>query len=216
MSTKLRAGVFLDLDGTLTDNIDLMYSCFDEFMKSQGRSASLEEFSEFNGVPLKLVIDELRRRYSWSPSVQDLWLLYEDILKQSYRSHPPRQGAVTFLEKARELGFTLALVTSAPRGLADDWVNTQNLRSLFEFTVCAESVMEGKPSPEPYLLALERSQVTAAGSFAIEDSRNGIASASSAGLSVIQMKQEAETPQLPGAWKAVSHFSEVLELIYEV
>ncbi len=56
--------------------------------------------------------------------------------------------------------------------------------------ICGEDVAAKKPDPEAYLLALKRLNMTAAECCAIEDSRNGLLAARTAGLEVVIVRSE--------------------------
>ncbi len=57
-------GMFFDLDGTLADNLDLMFAVYEQFLESFGRHATQEEFKSLNGPPLPEVIAVLMERHS--------------------------------------------------------------------------------------------------------------------------------------------------------
>jgi beta-phosphoglucomutase-like phosphatase (HAD superfamily) len=62
------------------------------------------------------------------------------------------------------------------------------LDGLFDVLSTCDMVTKTKPLPEPYLLAAELLDVPPAECVAIEDSVNGLTSALSAGMHVIQLR----------------------------
>jgi HAD superfamily hydrolase (TIGR01509 family) len=91
----------------------------------------------------------------------------------------------------------LALVTSAPTSLVLSELGAVNLLPCFTAIVAQEDVHEHKPSPAPYLLALEHLGVEASVAVAVEDSRPGALSALGAGLEVILIGGEWAPRDLP-------------------
>ena len=65
------------------------------------------------------------------------------------------------------------------------------LARYFQATVSSAEVARGKPSPDVYAEAARRLGIDAAQSVAVEDSSNGIRSASAAGLAVIAIANDA-------------------------
>ena len=64
----------------------------------------------------------------------------------------------------------------------------------FDVLVCGDDVRNGKPDPEPYLLAAARLGVEPQHCLAIEDSPAGIASAEAAGCVVVAVPNQVPVP----------------------
>ncbi|MGY3892587.1 HAD-IA family hydrolase [Aeromonas enterica] len=79
-----------------------------------------------------------------------------------------------------------ALVTSASQRVARHRLASAGL-PLPALLVGAEDVMQGKPDPEPYLLAATRLGVAPADCLVFEDAPAGVASALRAGCTVVQV-----------------------------
>jgi HAD superfamily hydrolase (TIGR01509 family) len=82
-------------------------------------------------------------------------------------------------------GLRLGLVTSALREDVELILAPAGLFGLFDQMVTRDDPTPTKPDPAPYLLALERLDVSADQAVALEDSPAGIASAHAAGLKVV-------------------------------
>ena len=85
----------------------------------------------------------------------------------------------------------VALASSAPRRIIDTVMEAMGLGPWFGATVSSSEVAAGKPSPDVYLEAIRRLGIDAAGSFAVEDSSNGIRAAAAAGLTVLAVPHPA-------------------------
>ena len=77
-----------------------------------------------------------------------------------------------------------AIVTSGTRRLAVSRLNAIGLPHPSVF-ITAEDVRQGKPAPDPYLLAAERLDVAAADCVVVEDSPAGVLAGRRAGMPVI-------------------------------
>jgi HAD superfamily hydrolase (TIGR01509 family) len=76
----------------------------------------------------------------------------------------------------------MAVVTSSQRQHFQVMHADIGLTEYFEFVLAREDYGETKPSPEPYLLALQRLGLKADACVAVEDSERGLAAARAAGL----------------------------------
>ncbi|MEV5408559.1 HAD-IA family hydrolase [Thermopolyspora sp. NPDC052614] len=111
-------------------------------------------------------------------------LLTDAYAERVARGFPVLPGAVELLDALAAEGIATALVTASPR-----WITDMVLRRLgpgrFRVTVTADDVPRGKPSPEPYLLAMAALGLGPETCVAIEDSPAGVASATAAGCTVL-------------------------------
>jgi HAD superfamily hydrolase (TIGR01509 family) len=102
-----------------------------------------------------------------------------------------RPGILDCFEVLREKNVRLAIATttSLPNieallssALGPDW------RTRFDAVAAGDMVARKKPAPDVYELALSQLGLPAADCVAVEDSRNGVLSATSAGLRVIAVR----------------------------
>ena len=91
------------------------------------------------------------------------------------------EGIHAFIE-ALEPG-TWAIVTSAPRALAEVRLRAANL-PIPEVMITAEDVQRGKPDPQGFLLGAQRLGVRIVECLIFEDSPAGVAAAKAAGADV--------------------------------
>lgn len=98
---------------------------------------------------------------------------------------PLRPGVARLLREATAAGLRLAIATTTSRANVDALL-TAHLGSgwaaHFAAVVCAEDAPRKKPDPQVYRLCLERLGLDPEEALAIEDSANGLAAASAAGL----------------------------------
>jgi len=107
-----------------------------------------------------------------------------------------RSGARGLLAEVAAAGLPRALVTSSQRAFAEAVLSATGMA--FPVTVCGEDVTATKPDPEPYLLAVKLLDVDPAGCVVLEDSPNGVASATAAGCRVVAVPSLVSIPPAPG------------------
>jgi len=109
---------------------------------------------------------------------------YRRILKEQL--FPLRPGVERLLLEARAAGLCQVLVSSSGRNSVEALLQHHpQLNNCWKHWICAEDVQTKKPHPEAYVLALKKLGLPAAAAMAIEDSAQGLAAASGAGLKVL-------------------------------
>jgi len=99
--------------------------------------------------------------------------------------------AADVLQTLRNLGCRCFLVTSASRRSAQAILKHLSLDGFFDLIVTGDEVQSAKPAPDCYLRCIHDAKIATEFSVAVEDARAGVASARSAGLSVIAVNNEA-------------------------
>jgi pyrophosphatase PpaX len=210
-----RLDVFLfDLDGTLIDSIDLIRRSLVHTLASHGLpELTREQWLDGLGTPLAVQF----RRYTDDPRKIDAlvrtyrtWnLAHHDALVRPY------DGVRQALERLADSGGRLGVVTSKQRASARRGLERCGLDDLFEVLVGADDVDQGKPAPDPVLLALERLGVRSERAVYVGDSPHDIAAGRAAGTRTAAVlwgslsRAELE-PHRPDAW--LDHPSELGEL----
>jgi HAD superfamily hydrolase (TIGR01509 family) len=102
-----------------------------------------------------------------------------------YEADLPLLGGAVDAVRGLSRSFPLAVASSSNRPLIDAVLHSAGIADCFAATVSSEEVARGKPSPDVYLEAARRLDVTPERCAAIEDSANGIRAAVAAGMRVV-------------------------------
>ncbi len=97
------------------------------------------------------------------------------------RGVPVKEGLLQVLERLRRSGLTMAVATSSRRSIAEEYLINANVLKYFDITVCGDEVQRGKPHPEIFLRAAMELNRAPERCLMVEDSENGLLSASAAG-----------------------------------
>ncbi len=96
-----------------------------------------------------------------------------------------RPGIAQLLKDAAAAGLRLAIATTTSRPNVDALLAATLKADPFEVIAAGDEVAAKKPAPDVYLLALARLGLPAAACIAIEDTQNGLAAATRAGLRTV-------------------------------
>lgn len=192
---KSLKALFFDLDGTLANSLGVMFLAYEKFLAAYCIQSSKEEFEKLNGPTLPYIVAYLKKKYSLKPGVDSLLIQYNQIIDELYLEVGLNDGAGLLIEAALKNHFKLAIVTSNSKTRTNQWLVKLGLAQKFSFIVTGDDVSLGKPSPEPYLLALETSQVKAHQALAIEDSVQGADSAIKAGMTTFLLSKKHSKQQ---------------------
>jgi HAD superfamily hydrolase (TIGR01509 family) len=122
----------------------------------------------------------------------------------------PLFGLVDFIDRGRERGLKIALVTNAPEENVEAILLALGLRDLFDTVVLADDVEAVKPDPAPYRAALNRICVRAEEALAFEDSVYGISSSVAAGVPTVGITSSQDPQRLldAGAFMTAEDFTD--------
>lgn len=129
-------------------------------------------------------------------------LFYVELERASLE---PLPGAVELIEAIGVRGLGLAVASQSSRAWVQRTLQSVGLDDRIPLIVTTEEVGADKPAPDVYLRAAERLDVEPGGCIAIEDSVHGVASASAAGMRVVQSTQASfSPPRQPGAHAVIA------------
>lgn len=183
------AALLFDIDGTLADTDPLHLEAFNRTFEPYGHRFDEARFSiELQGLANEAIA---RRFVPHLSAAEGMVVLngkeatFRELAKTSIHAVP---GLFALLDLADAAGLPMAAVTNAPRANADLILDGLGIRHRFKAVVIGEELAHGKPHPLPYLEGLRLLGAGAEVSVAFEDSRTGIASATSAGLATIGIR----------------------------
>jgi HAD superfamily hydrolase (TIGR01509 family) len=128
-----------------------------------------------------------------------------------------KSGVVETLSTLQRRGIKMAVATSTDRSRAEDKLIRTGLMKYFDELVYGDDIENGKPFPDIYLKACEKLGVAPEKAVAVEDSINGIISASDAGLYPVMVVDLIEPNEVTRerAKKTYWNIYDILELFPE-
>jgi beta-phosphoglucomutase-like phosphatase (HAD superfamily) len=199
------AAVVFDMDGLLLDTETLVRTAQFEAGEALGHPMSDAIFHRLIGKPKASGDAELMAHFGPHFPLE--------AFDEAWRRHfgqacsacmPLKPGARELLEWLDEARIPRALATSTGGAAARRHLDQAGILHFFTVLVTADDVARGKPDPEPYLTAAQRLDLSPLECLALEDSHNGIRSATSAGMTTIMVPDLMPArPEVAGLCAAV-------------
>jgi HAD superfamily hydrolase (TIGR01509 family) len=192
------AAVLFDMDGLLVDTEPLWFETETEVMARLGVQWTAQDQAALLGGSMEGSVAYMRAKATRPASPQDVerWLSEGMLDRVRDDRVEIRPGARELLTAVAAAGLPHALVTSSLRPFAEAVLAGTGFR--FPVTVCGNDVPTSKPDPAPYLFAAKLLEVAPARCVALEDSPNGVASATAAGCAVVAVPSFVDIPPAPG------------------
>jgi HAD superfamily hydrolase (TIGR01509 family) len=192
------AAVLFDMDGLLVDTEPLWFETETEVMGRLGTQWTTQDQEALLGGSMERTVGYLLAKATRPASRRDVerWMTEGMLDRVRAGRVEIRPGARELLAEVAAAGLPYALVTSSERPLAEAVLAGTGFR--FPVTVCGDDVSTTKPDPAPYLLAAKLLEVTPARCVALEDSLNGVASATAAGCAVVAVPSFVDIPPAAG------------------
>jgi HAD superfamily hydrolase (TIGR01509 family) len=188
MSVSGRALLF-DIDGTLADTDALHVEAFNQVFAAYGhvfdRARASKELTGFSNVSISG-----RFLPNQSPVRQAAVMAEKEEAFRRLASGQikPLAGLMKLLALADRADIPMVAVTNAPRLNAEMMLSGLGIMEKFKAVIIGDELPHGKPHPMPYLEGLRAVCAAPELSFAFEDSRSGVQSASAAGIATIGIR----------------------------
>jgi HAD superfamily hydrolase (TIGR01509 family) len=191
------AAVLFDMDGLLVDTEPLWFETEAEVMARLGAPWTKQDQEQLLGGSMDNTVGYLLARATRPVPPADVarWMT-EGMLRRAAQGRVVvRPGVRELLGEVAATGIPYALVTGSQRPFTEAVLASTGFR--FPVTVTGDDVARTKPDPEPYLLAAKLLDADPEQCVALEDSPNGVASATSAGCLVVAVPTLLAIPPAP-------------------
>jgi HAD superfamily hydrolase (TIGR01509 family) len=182
------AAVIFDMDGLLFDTESLYQEAGGLAARDIGHELTPELFRSLVGLPWPQATTLLVKHFGASFPV--------DVFSNTWRGHfnaivdtrlVLKPGVLELLDRLDELGLPRGIATSSSHKTVQHHLAAHDLAGRFHKIVASGDYAAGKPAPDPYLMAAKQLGVDPHFCVALEDSHNGVRSASAAGMMTIMV-----------------------------
>ena len=189
-------GVIFDMDGTLLDTEKLYQRFWLEAAHHLGYPMKMEHALAIRAMAPVYAEPLLKERVCQEFDYMAVRALRRELMEAYVDEHgiDPKPGMLETLRAIRARGLRIGLATATAEPRARKYLRMVDAEQYFDAITCASMVSRGKPEPDIYLLACERTGVLPREAMAVEDAPTGVASAHAAGLYTV-MIPEGETDE---------------------
>jgi len=179
----IRACIF-DMDGLLVDSQPVWFRAISAFLARRGCEYTPELRRQVMGMREEEATVLLKRLCNLEEPIEVLQEDRRDEVRRAFEAASDlglMPGARDLLDALRGK-LPLALASSSRRELVEIALRRTAVDSYFSVVIAAEDVQNGKPAPDPFLLAARRLNVPPTDCLVFEDAPNGVAAAKAAGM----------------------------------
>lgn len=198
--------IIFDMDGVIFDTERRMKIFWQKEADRLGLGDIEDFYAECIGSTESYCQDSYAARYPNAPSFHEfLTRTFEMFSEMNEKEGMPlKPGIRELLIYLKEHGYRIGLASSTRKALVEKELQMEDLHSYFDVIVGGDQLKRSKPAPDIYLMACEEIGTDPSEAYAVEDSYNGIRSASSAGMKTIMIPDLLPpTPEIAALCTAV-------------
>jgi HAD superfamily hydrolase (TIGR01509 family) len=188
----LPKAVVFDMDGLLLESETFYHRSFYLAADERGFDLPKDNYQRLCGSTWNVIGTMLRDEHGPDFPVEEFgerWRHHLEILMAE--GIPLKPGVMEMLELLDELSIPRAIATSSFRVSLDRHLGPHDILHRFDHILTRESYQEPKPAPAPYLTAAKQLGIEPQFCLALEDSHQGVRSASRAGMMTVMVPDVA-------------------------
>ena len=192
-------GVVFDVDGVLFNTERLMHQIWHEVGAEMGWPQPGRDYLEFVGNGRSVIFEKMLTFYGPDFPKEEFLTTCSQTLQDRVEQFgvPLKPGVREILDFLKQQNIPIAIATSTAMRRTGKRMELTGLAPYFSAMITGDQVTHGKPDPEIYLLACKALGTDPSRTLAVEDSRNGILSATAAGMPTVMIPDMIPpTPEL--------------------
>ena len=208
--------ILFDMDGTLFDTEKHYQWAWRKASADAGYELDASEVLKLRSLGAPYNVAQFQEWFGEEVDYRAIRQERVDLMKDMLAHEIPLKPQVPqTLEKLRQMGYSMAVVTATAQEQAVSNLKLAGLLPFFDHVISASMVKRGKPAPDVYLYACEVLGVQPENCYAVEDSPNGVMSAHAAGCRTIMIpdlsQPDAELSRL--LYRKLDTFGELINIL---
>lgn len=197
MESKIIKAVMFDLDGTIIDTEKYYRLYWPKAFAKFGYTITDEQGLGMRSLGNPYVEEYLQNIFGKKIETTEIKNYARSLVDESVRENglELKDGVVDCLKFLKTKNVKIAIVTATAMERTEKYVKEAKLEEYIGDIISAKNVPHGKPAPDVYLTACEKLNVRPEETIAVEDSPNGVMSASRAGCNVVTVPDQTEADE---------------------
>ena len=213
---EIKAVIF-DMDGLMLDTEKLLVKYWCEAANKLGFPMERRHALALRSFSRKFAIPQLKEWFGEDCDYMAIHDLRVKLMKEYTDVHgiEKKQGLDELLDYLTSHGYRTAVATATNIERAEEYLKKIGVYDKFETIICGNMLENGKPCPDIYLYACEKLGLKPSQCMALEDSPNGVKSASSAGCITVMVPDltEPEEEQLKAVYAVAPSLDKVIDVL---
>lgn len=194
MESKIIKAVLFDLDGTIIDTEKYYRLYWPKAFAKFGYTITDEQGLGMRSLGSPYVEEYLQSIFGKKIEIIEIKKYARSLVDESIKANglELKDGVIECLKFLKNKNVKITIVTATAIDRTEKYVKEAKIEEYFDNIISAKNVPHGKPAPDVYLTACEKLGVRPKETIAVEDSPNGVMSASSAGCNVVMVPDQTE------------------------
>ena len=182
-------GLIFDMDGLILDTESISNKLLIDIFSKYDINLNEEIISKTIGLEKKKAIKVFEEYLGGNIPIKDIINLHKKEVNDYLEKNgvPVKLGLIELLNYLDEEKIKKVVATSSYRKVAENVLIRANVYNRFDDIICGDEIKESKPSPDIFLKALEKLNLSADEVIVLEDSRMGILAAHRAKIKSIMI-----------------------------
>ncbi len=203
--------VLFDFDGVLAETMEDLFISWREAFLKFGIEIKKEDYFPLEGTKVIDVARIISKKYNISPDPSSIVRIKEESYKNNHKFnfYP---GVLDLIELLKNKNIKIAIVSASTRYQFENTVPKYFLDK-FNCVITGNDYVHGKPSPEPYLKAIDKLGLKSEDCIVVENAPFGIKSAKNAGCFCIAIASTLTKDFLKEADLIVDKFEDLNHIL---
>jgi beta-phosphoglucomutase family hydrolase len=183
--------VIFDMDGVISDTEHLHVQAGNQSLKAFNITISKEEADSYSGMPDRSLFRLIAEKHGLNTNIDEIIKKKDNILIELIVKHLKAvDGSIELIKRVKDNKLKLAVASSTRDETIDLILRKLDVKSFFDVIFSGNRLDKPKPYPDVFLLTAKKLDIKPEECLVIEDTKNGVQAAKSAGMKCIGLRNK--------------------------